>query len=60
MKKVTTTKTSKVRKEAVKKNVNNANRVTLTLKQAQAIETLLSKVGKTSKVLSNKIAAFNA
>ncbi len=54
--------TKKVVKKAVKKVVGNkvnATKVTLTLKQAQAIETLLAKTGKTYKVLSNKIAAFN-
>lgn len=59
----------KVTKNAVKKVVNTtskkvakpmAPKVTLTFKQAQAIEALLAKSGKTSKVLSNKIASFNA
>lgn len=62
MKKVTKTESVKkvTKANAVKKVKVEAPRVTLTLKQAQAIETLLVKLGKTSKVLSNKIASFNA
>lgn len=64
MKKVTKTKVTKKVAAVKTKKVNTVkpvnNKVVLTLKQAQAIETLLFKAGKNSKVLTNKISALNA
>lgn len=62
MKKTRKTAVKKVTKTAVKKVVGSttANKVVLTLKQAQTIEGVLAKLGKTNKVLSNKIAAITA
>lgn len=55
------TKVRKVRANEVNKVATaNTNKVVLTLKQAQAIQTLLTKVGKTNKTLNNKIAAVVA
>lgn len=64
--------TKKVKTTTVKKAVKNVktkqvkavnsatnNRVTLTYKQALAIQTLLNKAGKVSKVLDNKLNAFS-
>jgi hypothetical protein len=60
MKKQVTRKAKKevtVKAKAVKAP---SKKISLTLKQAESINALLSKLGKPSKVLASKINAFNA